>query len=320
MKFSLSKIKKFKLKRPENLRIIILSIGTAATFWFFNALNKEYDTTLSYPVSWEFDTETYIIIDELPERIQINVKGMGWTLLRTTLGLRVKSIPIVLNNPASRKRISGASLTNRVADELDDLALNYILDDSLSLNIDRRGARSFGVYIDSTNISLADNYRIVSSINYDVDLVELAGPLAMINQVKSDSFIVSIDKENIDDNYSEEIDFEIKRPDLHEFRPQAVQISFEVAEFVESSREVILTKIDFPENTNAYIRDSVCTVQYWVRKDFEELIAADSFMIVANYAMVNELDSTIMLGIEKSPPEATNMRLAHPQVRLQYND
>lgn len=297
-----------------------MSVGTAATFWFFNALNKEYDTTLGYPVTWQFDTGNYMIVDELPDKIQINVKGLGWTLLRTSMGLRVNPIPIVLNNPASRKQIAGASLTNRVADELEDLTLNYILDDSLSVNIDRRGTRSFGVYIDSANISLSENYRIISKVNYDVDLVELEGPLNMINQIESDSFFVKIDETDIDANFNDEIEFSIERQDLHVFRPAAVQVSFEVAEFITSTREVPVTKLDFPENTNAYIRDSLCTVEFLVRRDFEEQVLADSFRVVANYTLINEPDSTLILDIEKTPPEVFNVRLTLPQIRLYYNE
>lgn len=297
-----------------------MSIGTAFIFWLFTALNKEYDTTLGYPVAWQFDSENYIIVDELPERIQINVNGMGWTLLRTTLGLKVKPVPIVLNNPAARKMIAGALLTNRVADELEDLSLNYILDDSIAINIDRRGTRSFSVYVDSAGISLAENYRIVSDINYSVDLVELEGPISLINQIKSDSFIVSIKETEIDNDYNEELDFEIERPDLHVFRPSSMQVSFEVAEFVESTRDVMLTMVDFPENSNTYLADSICTVQFLIRRDFMEMVVADSFTVVAKYALINELDSTILLGIEKSPPEAINVRLAHPQVRLHYHE
>jgi hypothetical protein len=77
----------------------------------------------------------------------------------------------------------------------------------------------------------------------------------MINKMENDSFFVSIDEKEIDSDYSEEIEFKVNRRDLHLFRPPTVQVSFEVAEFVTSSREVPLTKVDFPENSNAYIRD-----------------------------------------------------------------
>jgi hypothetical protein len=297
-----------------------LSIGTAAIFWFFNALNKDYDTTLGYPVDWQFDSEEYIVIDELPERIRINVNGLGWNLLRASLGFKVKPVPIILNNPAANKKIAGISLTNRVDDELEDLQLNYILDDTLVINIDKRGTRSFGVYIDSANISLAENFRIVSPISYDIDLLELEGPISLINSNPSDSFIVSLENQELNSNFDEQIDFAIDRPELFLFRPKSTHITFSVAEFVHAERQVIINQIDFPEEGTTNLKDTICTVQFLVRKDLEPTIVADSFNIIANFTEINKLDSTLILKIQKIPPEVLDVLIALPQVQLSYEE
>jgi hypothetical protein len=311
-------IANLKLRKPDNLKVIALSFGTAAIFWLFNALNKEYDTTVGYPITWQFDTEVYMVVDELPDRIQINVSGIGWNLLRASMGFKVKPISILLNNPATSKKVTGVSLTNRIDNELEDVQLNYILNDTLELNIDERGTRSFAIYVDSTNISLEENYRIVSPVLYDVDLLEIEGPLAMLNAIPSDSFLIYIKEQSINGNYSEEIDFEINRPELFLFRPRSSQVSFNVEEFVQAERQVTLEKIDFPEDSKITIIDSLCTVQFTVQKNLEQTVVADSFRIVANYSFTNSLDSTIMLDITGIPPEALDVRLVQPQVRLQY--
>ena len=297
-----------------------MSIGTAAIFWFFNALNKDYDTTIGYPVDWQFDSEEYIVIDELPERIRINVNGLGWNLLRASLGFKVKPVIILLNNPAANKKIAGVSLTNRVDDELEDLQLNYILDDTLAINIDNRGTKSFGVYIDSVNISLAENYRIVSPISYDIDLLELEGPISLINTNPSDSFVISIENQQLNSDFDEQIDFEIERPELFLFRPKSTHVTFSVAEFVNAERQVVINQIDFPEGGKTILKDTTCTVQFIVRKDLEPTIVADSFMISANYTEINNLDSTLILRIQKIPPQVLDVLIALPHVPLSYEE
>ena len=297
-----------------------MSIGTAAIFWFFNALNKDYDTTIGYPVDWQFDSEEYIVIDELPERIRINVNGLGWNLLRASLGFKVKPVIILLNNPAANKKIAGVSLTNRVDDELEDLQLNYILDDTLAINIDNRGTKSFGVYIDSANISLAENYRIVSPISYDIDLLELEGPISLINTNPSDSFVISIENQQLNSDFDEQIDFEIERPELFLFRPKSTHVTFSVAEFVNAERQVVINQIDFPEGGKTILKDTICTVQFIVRKDLEPSVVADSFMISANYTEIDNLDSTLILRIQKIPPQVLDVLIALPHVPLSYEE
>jgi len=295
-----------------------LSFGTAAIFWLFNALNKEYDTTVGYPITWQFDTESYMVVDELPDRIQINVSGIGWNLLRASMGFKVKPISILLNNPVASKKVTGVSLTNRVNDQLEDVQLNYILNDTLRLHIDTRGARSFAVYVDSANISLEDNFRIVSPIQYDVDLLEIEGPLAILNAIPSDSFVLNISEQKINSDFSEIIDFEIERPELFLFRPRSSQVSFSVKEFTQGERQVVLERIDFPEDGKITLIDSICTVQFTVQKDIEQAVVADSFKIVANFRLVNQSDSTLILNIIGVPSEVLDARLVQPQVRLKY--
>lgn len=297
-----------------------MSIGTAAIFWFFNALNKDYDTTLGYPVDWQFDSEEYIVIDKLPEKIRVNVNGLGWKLLRASLGFKVKPVTIILSNPAANKKIAGISLTNRVDDELEDLQLNYILDDTLAINIDKRGTRSFGVYIDSANISLAENYRIVSPISYDIDLLELEGPISLINNHPSDSFVIRLENLQLNSDFDAQIDFEIARAELFLFRPKSTHITFSVAEFVHAERQIAINQIDFPDESKTILKDTVCTVRFLVRKDLEPTVVADSFMVIANYTEINKLDSTLILRIQKIPPEVLDVLIALPQVQLSYEE
>ena len=311
-------IARLKFNRPDNLKVVILSIGTAAIFWIFNALNHDYETTVGYPVNWQFNTEKYIVVDELPSKVNINVKGLGWNLLRASFGFKVKPITIVLNNPAASKKIAGVSLTNRIADELEELRLNYVLDDTLKLNIDTRAVRSFAVYVDSASISLKENYRIVSPISCDTDLLELEGPKSMLDSIDSDKYELVIKEKDISSDYDEQVDFEIARADLFLFKPRSAHVAFSVAEFINDEKQVMVEQVGFPEDKSIYIADSVGIVQYTVRKDLEQEVIADSIKIIADFTLINPLDSTLVLTIEKYPPEISGVHLALPQVKVQY--
>ena len=300
--------------------MVILSIATATVFWLFNALNKDYDATVGYPINWEFNTEEYIIVDEPPSVIRINVKGLGWNLIRASLGLKVAPITIVLSNPAANKKIPGVSLTNRIADNLEELQLNYILEDTLRMNIDYRDKRSFAVYVDSAGISLAENHRIVSPVNYNVELLEVEGPRGLLYENSTDSYLVSVNEEQIKSNYDEDIRFRFERPELFRFNPPTVNVSFEVAEFIDAERVVNIDRIEFPENGKVVVQDTTCTVQFVVRRDQEQTIVADSFNIIADYNMVNNADSTIFLKVVKAPANVLEVRIASPQVRVTFND
>ena len=309
-----------RLRRPANLKVVVLCFATAATFWLFNALNENYDTSISYPIEWQFDRQAYVVVDELPDKLQLNVQGIGWNLVRATMGLKVQALNLRLTSPATQSKIPGISLANTVSEELEDLILNYVIDDTLHLNIDERGVRSFAIYVDSANISLGQNHRITSPISYNVHLAELEGPLSMLSRIPSDSFIVKINQAEIDQDFNEEVEFEIDRPDLFKFTPAAMQISFAVSEFADRQLITTITQQNFPEEADFFLNDSVANVLYKVRLDQESLIAADSFSIIANYLAFNPADSTILLTIESHPDEASDVRLEYPQIPVFFNE
>ncbi len=298
--------------------MVVLSVVAATIFWLFNALNKEYNTTVNYPISWQFDNQTYMVVEELPDKIRINVTGLGWNLLRASLGLKVKPVTVLLTNPLTSRKISGVSLTNKISDQLDELRLNYILNDTLHLYIDRRATRNFAVYVDSAHISLEPGYRIVSPIRCSVDVVEVEGPESMLMAIPSDTFLLKVPQEEISSNYDEELEFILPRPELYVFTPPAARVQFEVAEFVEDKRQINIVAQGFPDKNAPLLKDSTCTVEYLVRRDRQEEVVADSFRVVADYALFNPLDSTILLQIQKTHPLAIEARLTHPQVKLLF--
>jgi hypothetical protein len=75
-------------KKLSNLKVVVLCILAATTFWILNALNKDnYNTIVDYPIQWEFDRENFMPVKPLPESVQIQISGNGWDLLRKYFNL-----------------------------------------------------------------------------------------------------------------------------------------------------------------------------------------------------------------------------------------
>jgi len=94
----------------KNLKVVLLCVIGATTFWFFNALNKNYTTDMRYPVVFEYDSDSSVLVRKLPEFIEINVSGGGWELLRTTIWFNRNSLIIPIENPFNTSFISGQQL------------------------------------------------------------------------------------------------------------------------------------------------------------------------------------------------------------------
>ena len=87
----------------NNWRAILLSVLAATTFWFFNALNKNYSTRLNYPLGFSFTRDSVVVVNPLPDKVVVDVSGGGWNLMRKTFLFSATPILLQLDNPTEIK-------------------------------------------------------------------------------------------------------------------------------------------------------------------------------------------------------------------------
>ena len=321
MKKYLTVLKQFlRFQKPDNLKVVVYCILTAATFWFFSALNKEYDASVKYPVEWSFDEEGYIVIDELPDDIQMNVSGIGWNLLRANSGIGLTPLVLNLSDPSAIKSLPGTYFANQVAEELDQLQLNYIIEDSLLFNIEHREIQSFPIYIDSLHIDLEEGYRITSPIEYDVELIEIEGPKNVLEAMPKDTFWVFVIETNIDGRFSNEVPFQLEYPDLMEAKPQTIKVSFEVSKFINQEIELPIAYTHIESLKNIFFKDSLITVHYLVQEELKDSVSLENMIVEADFNSINKTDSTLTLTLKSNSKIVLDPYFNFPQVKVYYNE
>ena len=321
MKKYLTVLKQFlRFQKPDNLKVVVYCILTAATFWFFSALNKEYDASVRFPIEWSLDKETYIVIDELPDDIQMNVSGLGWNLLRANSGIGLTPLVLSLTDPATKKSLPGTFFANQVAEELDQLQLNYIIEDSLLFNIDYREVQSFPVYIDSLHIDLEDGYRIISPIEFDTELIEISGPKKVLESIPKDTFWVFVIETNIDEQFNSEVPLQLEYPDLMEANPQTIKVSFEVSKFVNQEIELPISYTNTESLQNIFFKDSLITVHYLIQESLIDSVSTENLTVEADFNSINRADSTLTLSLHSNSKFVLEPYFNFPQVKIYYNE
>ena len=293
--------KKSNSSKGSNWKAIVLSILAASVFWLFQSLNKNYSTNLNYPIAFDFPAEQYVVMDDLPDEVQINISGIGWNIFRKTFSFGLNPIRIHLESPASTSKIVGAALLANINDQLPQFQVNYVISDTLQLNIESRASRSFGVYVDSTTIDLKDNFRITSQIMLDSDSVTLSGPKSIIKQLP-DRLPISISEQGIDKVFDEVIKFTIRgyQQSLLQVTPEEIGVQFDVEEFVTVSYKVKLTEVEGLEG-DIYAMDSMINVIYSIPRSAQATIDKSEIKVVALPETLNKEDSTVQVSILNHP-------------------
>ncbi len=301
--------------RSAEFPVVALCFLAATTFWFLNALNKEYTTRIAYPIAFDYDKETIISTQPLPTKITLNVTGYGWTLLRKTLGIDAKPVVYRFENPLKTAFLTGTGLLPSVTEQLKEAHINYVENDTILVGFDRRESKKVALQIDSSQVDLRENHFITSPVRLVPDTVTFEGPEKTIEQLP-DVLVLNVPGKNIDDAYEDEITVNYTQDPLIHLSTGTVSVRFDVSEFVPQIIEIPVNalRISATKTLKLPIRDA--EIEYWVTPENTSNVSAQDFEVVADLSQWNKKDSTLPLTLTKKPELVRNAILRTPSVKL----
>ncbi|MDN4165988.1 hypothetical protein QWY31_10775 [Cytophagales bacterium LB-30] len=302
----------------ENLKVVVLSILAATTFWFFTALNKNYTTQINYPISFVYEREGLMEVAENAKEISIDVSGGGWNLLRKTVWFNVPEVVIPIENPLNTHYIRGAALYPEIASQLKEIKLNYVVTDTLFFDIQRIDTLKVALFVPDSAISLETDHRVTSDVMINPDTLLVVGPEKILAQLDG-RLAIPLRQTEIDNNFRERINVPKYPFEKVQISPPSVEVFFEVTRYVHKEILVPISYLGAFKDRKAQVSDSTSKVIITLPfKDSKITLVADSFRVIADKRKLNLKDSTLTLTLDKYPAEFTEIRLEKPQVKVSY--
>ena len=294
----------------------MFSIMGATTFWLFRALNEQHSAMISYPIEFVFNRDSTVVMNPLPTAIKIDVSSGGWNLFRRTLIFGVDPLKVELDNPSEVNFLTQSFLSPIVEDQLEGLKINYIVTDTLFLNIERKITKRMRLKVDSLNLSLEKDYQLISSIDIRPDHMILIGPESIINSFETD-FDITPDDNDIDEDFDSRVEVPIVFKDLIQSDPSEVNVSFDVDKFKNVKIEVPIALQNFPTNRMPMLRDSTVNLTYRVNESFEEEYSVGDFGVILDYNFL-KTDSIGAPILMKYPDTLKQISMDPQKVRFIY--
>ncbi len=288
-------------KAFNNWKVVLLSLLGATTFWFFNALNKSYDARISYPIEFVFERDSVVIMKPLASTISIDVSSGGWNLLRK-ITVNTNPVQVELDNPTEIGFYTRSSLQPIVSDQLSELKINYLVTDTVFINIEEKKTKTVRLIVDSLKVDLAENHRMVSPVTIDPDTIQIIGPKSFIDTIGS-TYTLGIPTRGISSNFDREVEVKLEGGKLTSSIPLEVNAKFRVDKFERQSIEIPVEVQNVPRDTAYYIDRESVQVFYTVRSSQKEDYSPGDFAITTDLFLMDKEDSTVMAILVYHPEE-----------------
>jgi YbbR domain-containing protein len=301
----------------RNWKIVILCFVGASTFWFFNSLNKNYTTKINYPVQFDFDRDSVVILKELPAKIRIDVSSVGWNIFRKNLGINVEPVVVPLKNPTETSFMTGNYLLPIISDQIEELEVNYVAEDSVFFSIDKLVSKQVFLRIEPGNIAMEENHRITSEVKIDPDTILVFGPKSVLDSLGGVQWIDVLES-GIEEDFSEPVTIGFLENRFLSSPITETNVSFEVSKFIRYVQSVPVEPRNFPEDRNIQLEPERIVLDFTIEESLVPQIADSLFLVTCDYKNVNPYDSTVIPRVVSHPDFIENISFVNSQLKVRF--
>ncbi|GAB3663729.1 hypothetical protein GCM10028791_39200 [Echinicola sediminis] len=311
---------KLKKKKASDIKVVALCVAAATTFWVLNALNKDnYVTVVNYPISFQYDNQEYMAVEELPSEIRIEINGNGWDLFRKYFNVNVPPFIIELSNPDKQDYLLSSAFRRNLAEILEPTNLTSIVTDTLQFSIDKIIEKEIQIALDTSKMKLAPYHKYASNISLTPPSVLVKGAESKVKAL-GDTITLEITDDNIQKNFNQSLPVLIPESmqDYIRLLPKNIQASVEVVAFLEGNKRLKIEQINFPQNVSLSREVSSVMMSYRVDERMVRELRDVELKGVLNYNHRNKQDSTVTIELLNAPDYIESISIEPNTFKLTY--
>ncbi|HRG01364.1 MAG TPA: CdaR family protein [Bacteroidia bacterium] len=299
---AITRIRRLLLGKKVGTFLICLSI--ASLLWVVRALNRNYSYSIRVPVTFLNLPNNKLIIGELPEYLDVDIKASGLKLIFISLKKNINPVVVDFNLLKNNAKSQAYSIKNSYFNL--ENAINFNVDvikirpDTLFFSANKGNSKLLPIKA-NLKVNCKPGYSIISKINITPAYVSVTGD--SIDLAKMDTvYTYFLNLKDVTQNFTSQI--QLKKPySSINYNVKNVQLSFNIDKLTEASIKIPIQIMNNPGNETIKLLPSYVTVKYLVAMNEYDNVNSNSFKAVVNYEQIKEKNDKLQIEIIRSPSE-----------------
>ena len=287
--------------------IFLICVGIATSFWFLNALNKDYKVELSFPVKYTNLPKDKVLASNPPSHFILEVNAHGFSILRHKLSLSFS--PLVFNvNEFTGKRmeqsdrskfaISSRRFTDRISDQIsNELRIDHIWPDTLYFNFDKIVQKKVKVAA-QLNLEFKRQFYQNGLVQTRPDSILILGPQSVLDTIDV-IYTKQQDYKEIDQTIQRNISLE--ETDNISLETKRVVLTIPVEEYTQKELEIPISIEGLPDSVKVNLFPTKAKLSFMAGlSTFNEIVETD-FKASVSFQDIQKKQEKLQVIIAEQP-------------------
>ncbi len=288
----------------------LICLGIASLLWVVRALNRNYKYTLHIPVTFQNLPANKLIVGELPEKLEIEIKTSGLKLLFISLQKRTEELSIDFNSLKTNAKSQAYSISNG----------NFNLKNVINFDVDVLKIRPDTLFFSSSKgksklvplkanltVHCLPGYSLISTPVLNPAFISISGDSIALQNIDT-VYTQQLNLKDIHENYSSPVRL-IKKSSTVSYNTKNVQLSFEVDRVTEATLKIPIQILNKTGKQTIKLLPEFVNVTYLVSMQEYDNIDVNSFKAVVDYRQILQKEKNLKVELAVSPSQVKILKI-----------
>ncbi len=285
------------------------------------SLSKQYSISVTFPVKYINLPKDKLIVNQLPEIIDIEIKSSGFNLIIYKLKQHRETVLLDIKDAkATAVRNSYYINCNNRLDKITSQFNNaikvvHINPDTVFINYNKKISKMVPVKV-NVNVEFAEQYQQTDSMQIEPKSIEITGTQEVLSSI---SFVETAPYNLKSQENTILMDLKlVKSPAMKQvdFSHSSVKLKINVTKYTEAVVELPVEVENLPNGLNLKTFPDKITVKYQVAFNDYGKINPSDFKIAVDYSKIEQGSNKLKVQLVKSPAKVRSVKLSNERVEF----